>query len=390
MIVRAIRHALLLTAAAIRSIPERVGTSAVTVISIAAVMGVLVAMLALSEGLEKLVQTGITDKGAVVLSRGAQSALQSSLPKTILGSIADKPGIKRDAEGKPEVTGSVFMFINAVNRQNQRGTVSLYSVTPEWRKINPELHIIQGRYFRPGLHELIVSDLIRARFKHFDVGDDVRVRGSPWKIVGAYRSTATAVSDSVIGDADTVLAAFPESTFNAVNVILESANEFAAFKNAVTSDPTLMADVKTESEAAEDIIKPVRQLLNFVSYFLGGLMALGAACGALASLYASVDARKVEIATLRALGFRPAPVIFSVLAEGMLLALPAALIGAGIDWYLFNKHVVVAAQITFPMAVTPHLVVIALCWALSIALIGGILPSIRAARLPVVVALRAS
>lgn len=387
---RTIRHALLLTFAAIRSIPERLGTSAVTVISIAAVMGVLVALLSLSEGLEKLVQTGITADDAVVLSRGAQSALQSSLPKTILASIADKPGIRRDAEGKAEVTGTVFMFINAVNRQNQRGTVSLYSVTPEWRKVNPGLQIIEGRFFRPGLHELIVSDLIRKRFRHFEVGDEVRVRGFPWKIVGAYHSSATALSDSVIGDADTVLAAFPESTFSAVNVVLQSPSAFRAFKNAVTSDPTLMADVKTQSEAAEDIIKPVRQLLDFISYFLGGLMALGAACGALASLYASVDARKIEIATLRALGFRPAPVIASVLAEGMLLAIPAALIGAAVDWYLFNRHIVVASGITFPMAVTPHLVVIALCWALSIAAIGGILPSIRAARLPVAIALRAS
>jgi len=386
----AIRHIWLLTVSAIRSIPARLGTSAVTVISIATVMGVLVAMLALSEGLEKLVQTGITDEGAVVVSRGAQSALQSSLPKTILGSIADKPGIKRDTDGKPEVSGNVFMFINAVNRQNQRGTVSLYSVTPEWRTINPELHILEGRYFRPGLHELIVSDLIRTRFRHFDVGDDVKVRGTPWRIVGAYHSSATALSDSVIGDADTVLSAFPGSTLNAVDVVLKSPGAFATFKAAVMSDPTLMVDVKTQAEAAEDIIKPVRRLLDFISYFLGGLMALGAACGALASLYASVDARKVEIATLRALGFRSAPVIISVLTEGMLLAVPAALIGAGIDWYLFNKHIVVANGITFPMAVTPHLVLIALCWALSIALIGGILPSIRAGRLPVAAAIRAS
>ena len=108
------------------------------------------------------------------------------------------------------------------------------------------------------------------------------------------------------------------------------------------------------------------------------------------NLYASVDARKVEIATLRAIGFRGMPVIVSVLAEGVLLALPAALLGAAIDWYLFNGHVVVATQITFPMAVTPRLVLIALCWAVSIALIGGILPSIRAARVPVATAIRAA
>jgi len=386
----AIRNLWLLTASAIRSIPDRVGTSAVTVINIAAVMGVLVAMLALSEGLETFVQAGVDPNEVVVLSRGAQSALDSSFPKTILGSVADKPGIKRDADGKPEVTATVFMFINAVNVQNQRGTVSLFSVTPEWVTINPQLHIVEGRYFKQGLHALIVSDLVRQRFRHFNVGDEVRVRGTPWKIVGAYHSTATALEDSVIGDADTVLSAFPQSTFNVVDVVLQSPRMFTIFKEAVTSDPTLMAQVKTEAEDNEDIIKSRRQLLDFVSYFLGGLMALGAACGALASLYAAVDARKVEIATLRAIGFSASPVVISVLAEGLLLAIPAALLGAAVDWYLFNRHLVVVQAITFPMAVTPHLVVVALCWALSIALIGGILPSIRAARVPLAAALRAS
>ena len=294
---RTIRQASLLTVASVRSIPARLGTSLITVISIATVMGVLIAMLALSEGLETFVKADIDANGVTVLSRGAQSALDSSLPKNILGSIVTKPGIKRDTNGRPEATGTLFMFLNAVNRQNQRGTVSLFSVSPEWVTMNPEVHIVEGRFFRAGLHELIVSDLIRERFRHFDVGEEVRVRGTPWKIVGAYHSTATALEDSVIGDADTVLATFPQATFNAVNVNLESPGAFPTFKNAVVSDPTLKADVKTQAEAAEDIIKSRRKLLDFISFFLGGLMGLGATCGALASLYASVDARKVEIAT---------------------------------------------------------------------------------------------
>jgi len=383
-----LRHVWLLTVAAIRSIPERLGTSAVTVISITTVMGVLVAMLALGQGLERLVLTGVRDDNAVVLSSGAPSALQSSLPKTILDSISDKPGIKRDADGKPLAAASVFMFIDAVNRHNQRGVVSLYSATPQWRKITP-VHILEGRFFQPGLHELIVSDLMRKRFRHLDLGEEVRVRGTPWRIVGVYTSSTTALNDAVIGDADTVLAAFPNSTFNEADVLLDSPSAFSTFKRSVTSDPALKADVKTQAEAAADIIKPEQRLLDFISYFLGGLMALGAACGALASLYATVDAREVEIATLRAIGFGAVPVVVSVLVEGLLLAIPAALIGAGIDWYLFNQHIVVAGGITFPMAVTPHLVVVALCWALSIAIIGGILPSIRAARLPVATAIRA-
>ncbi len=386
----AIRHVWLLTVSAIGSIPERVGTSAVTVISIATVMGVLVAMLALGQGLDVLVHSDVRPDQAVVVSRGAESLLQSALPKTILAGIADKPYIKHDAQGRPEIFGAVFMFINAVNRHNQRGVVSLYGVTPLFQEINSGIRVIEGRWFQPGLHELIVSDLMRQRFRHLDVGEEVKVRGTPWKIVGSYESSQRALEDSVIGDADTLLSAFPQSTFNGVNVILQSPGAFGAFKNVVTSDPTLMADVKTQAESNEAILKSRRQLFDFISYFLGGLMALGAACGALASLYASVDARKVEIATLRAIGFGGVPVVVSVLAEGMLLAIPAALLGAAIDWYLFNGHVVVAAQITFPMAVTPRLLVIALCWALSIAIIGGVLPSIRAARVPVAAAIRAA
>ncbi len=386
---RAIRPVLLLIDTAIRSIPDRLGTSLVTVISIATVMGVLVAMLALGQGLEDFVQAGVRADQAVVVSSGAQSALDSSLPRPDLGKILDKPGIKRDAAGKPLASGAVFMFFNAVNRRNQRGTVSLYSVTPEWRTMTPEVHIIEGRYFRPGLHELVVSDLIRRRFRQLDVGDDVRVRGTDWRIVGVYQSASTALDDSVIGDADTMLAAFPHATFNAINVVLQSPAAFATFKQAVTGDPTLAADVKTQAETNEAIIKSRRNLLDFISYFIGGLMGLGAACGALASLYAAVDARAVEIATLRAIGFSALAVVVSVLAEGMLLAVPAALLGAGIDWSLFNGHVVVAQQITFPMAVTAHLVLVSLCWALGIALIGGILPSIRAARMPVATAIQA-
>jgi putative ABC transport system permease protein len=387
---QAVRHVWLLTVSAVASIPQRLGTSAVTVISIATVMGVLVAMLALGQGLEVLVHSDVRDDQAVVVSKGADSPLQSSLPKTILAGIADKPYIKRDSQGRPEIFGAVFNFFNEVNRNNQRGTVSLYGITPLFPEINPGINIIEGRWFRAGLHELIVSNLMRQRFRGLEVGDEVKVRGTPWKIVGAYDSSQRALENSVIGDADTLLAAFPQSTFNAVNVILQSPSAFAAFKNAVTGDPTLMADVKTQADSNEAILKSRRQLLDFISYFLGGLMALGAACGALASLYASVDARKVEIATLRAIGFRGMPVVVSVLAEGVLLAIPAALLGAAIVWYLFNGHVVVAQQITFPMAVTPRLVLIALGWALSIAIIGGILPSIRAARVPVATAIRAA
>lgn len=387
---RLIRQVVLLSAVAVRSIPSRLGTSLVTVISITTVMGVLVAMLALGQGLARLVDAGVPPDQAVVIANGAQSALQSALPRTVLNRIGDEPGIRRDAQGRPIVAGEVFMFIDGVTRKNQRGTVSLYSTTREWREVFPGLHLIAGHFFRPGLHELIVSDLIRKRFRHLNLGDEVRVHGSDWKIVGVFRSKITAFDDSLVADADTMLSAFPGVPLNAVSVLLNSRSAFPVFKHAVTSDPTLSVNVKRAAQADEDIVKPERRILDFVSYFIGALMGLGAACGALASLYATVDSRKVEIATLRAIGFSTVPAVASVLAEGMLLAVPAALLGAGIDWYLFNGHVVAALAITFPMDISAHLVVVSIVWAIGIALVGGILPSIRAAQLPVAAALRAS
>lgn len=386
----AITHALALSAAAIRGIPERLGTSLVTVISITTVMGVLVTMLALGEGVEFLSQNGVRKDRAAVVSNGSQSALVSSLPRTTLASIENKPGIKRDADGKPLATGVVLMIIDAVTTRNQRSAIGLWAASSQWTKIYPEIRIVQGRLFEPGLHELIVSERVRDRLKHVDVGDTVPVRGDPWKIVGVYHSTSSFFDNSVIADVNTVLAAFPQSMYSTVNVILDSTAGFDTLKKAMAADPTLSADLKTETEANEAITKGLRNVLDFVSYFIGSLMGLGAVCGALSSLYAAVEMRTREIATLRAIGFTSGPVVVSVLAEGMMLAVPAALLGAGVAWYLFNGHVVIANGLTFPMTVTPHLVWVSLFWALSIALIGGILPSVRAARMSVVNAMRAT
>jgi len=385
---RGIRNALALTLAAISSIPQRLGASLVTVISITTVMAVLVSMLALGQGVEYIAQSNVRADRVSVVASGSQSAMVSSLPRSVLGSLLDKPGIKRDAEGKPIAAGVFITLFEGVTRQNLRDAVCLFASGPQWRKIWPEVEVVQGRYFQPGLRELIASERIRARFKGFEIGDEIRVQGTNWKVVGIYRSKSRFFDNCVASDADTVLAAFPQSTFTSINVLLESPAAFGTLKKAITSDPMLSADLKTEAESNEAVITGMRGVLDFVSYFIGGLMALGATCGALASLYAAVDARRVEIATLRALGFGAVPVVISVLAEGLLLAVPAALLGAGIAWYLFNGQLVVAGSVSFPMTVTAQLVLVSIGWSLAIALVGGFLPSIKAASLPVATALR--
>jgi putative ABC transport system permease protein len=387
---RGFRQALALTTTALRSIPQRLGASLVTVIGVTTVMAVLVTMLALGEGLERLAQTGSRPDRATVIAAGSQSSLTSTVSRSTLDKVVDKPGVRHDAQGKPLVTGVVLMIIDGVTKTNQRGGIGFFAAGPQWPQIWPDVQVVEGRYFQPGLYELLVSQRIRNRFKGMGLGDTVKARGTAWKIVGVYKDTGGFFDNSLVADADTVIAAFPHTTYSMLSVILNSPADFQTFKNAVTSDPTLSADVQTDDEANEAVIKGLRGVLDFISYFIASLMGLGAACGALSSLYTAVDSRTREIATLRAIGFGSASVVTSVLAEGMILAIPAALVGAGIAWFLFNGNVVVANGLTFHMTVTPHLVVVSLWWAIGIAAIGGLLPAIKAAALPVATALRAS
>ncbi|HEY6453775.1 MAG TPA: ABC transporter permease [Steroidobacteraceae bacterium] len=383
-----LRHFFALTSTGLRSVPQRLGAALVTVISISAVIGVLVAMLALGQGLESFAQKGVSDEEVIVIANSATSAMNSSLTVADVAKIIEKPGIRHDAQGRPEASGSVTQIVDGITRKNQHGSIGLFAANEPWHEIWPEVRLLSGRFFQPGLHELLVSDVIRKRFKNVELGDEVKVNGSPWKIVGVFAGNGGFFDDALVGDANTLLNALPQASYSSVAAILQTPADFSVLSKAVSSDPTLKAKVLTSSEANEAVIKSLRNVLDFVSYFIGSLMGLGAVCGALSSLYAAVAARKVEIATLRAIGFGAGPVVGSVLAEGLILAIPPALIGAAASWLLFNGDVVDAGGLTFQMTVTPHLLAVSIFWALGIAMIGGFLPAMRAARMPVAVALR--
>jgi len=250
--------------------------------------------------------------------------------------------------------------------------------------------VVEGRMYRQAVHEAIVSDPIRKMYRNMDIGQRLTLRGTEWTIVGIFAGNDS-VGDSVLrADAETVMSAFSRNTFQQSAVVLESEAAIPAFKEYLANNPTLNVDVKTIAQSFADTFGVLNRLLDFVAYFVGTVMASGAVFGALNSLYASVDSRRREIATLRAIGFGAKPVVIAVLVEGMLLALPGAFLGAAIAWLLFNGNVVSTAGLIFKLKVTPHLLVVSILWALAIGLIGGSLPALRAARLSVAAALRAA
>jgi putative ABC transport system permease protein len=381
---------MLLTDTGVRGISQRRGSSLVTVIGVTAVVGVLVSLLAIREGAAIFSGTNARPDIVDVISRGATSTPQSVITRDTLAVIENAPGIKRAPDGKPYVVATTFVSVDVFKKNGHRGTVFLVGFTPGSALVQSNVKIIAGRQYRPALHEVTVSDPIRKMYRNMNIGDHLVLLGTEWTIVGVFAGNDS-IGDSVLrADADTVMSAFSRTAFQSAQVQLESPAALRQFRDALTSNPAVAVEVRTLAQSLKDNFGQLNTLLDFVAYFVGTVMASGAIFGALNSLYASVDSRRREIATLRAIGFNSIPIIASVLLEGMVLALPGAFIGALIAWVLFNGNVVDVAGLIFKLTVTPHLLLVAVSWALAIGLIGATLPAVRAGRRPVATALRAT
>lgn len=385
------KQTMALTTTGLRGISERRGSSLVTVIGVTTAVGVLVSLLAIREGANIFSGAGTTRTDTVVvISRGATTTAQSVLTRDTLSVINDAPGVKHSPDGRPYVVATTLVSVDVMKKNGKRGNVYLVGFSPGVDLVQSNVKISEGRNFRKGLHEVTVSEPIRKMYKNMNIGDRLTLQGVDWTIVGVFAGNDS-IGDSVLrGDADTVMSAFNRNTYQSANVQLDSASLLPTFKSALTSNPAVAVDVRTLAESMNDNFGQLNSLLDFVAYFVGTVMASGAVFGALNSLYASVDSRRREIATLRAIGFNGGPIVLSVLLEGMVLALPGAFIGALVAWVLFNGNVVDVAGLIFKLTVTPHLLEVSILWALAIGLIGGSLPALRAARQPVATALRAS
>jgi len=377
----------LLTLSGLHSLTERSGVALVTSISVAAVVGVLISLLAIREG-TSIFRPARADE-AIVLSRGAGNVSQSAIGREAFAVIAEAPGVKKNPDGSPQAYASIVVSVDALRRDGKRGSVNLAGYTDGWRQVEGNGRVIAGRFFRPAVRELMVSESVRKMFRGFDVGERIALRGVQWTIVGVFDSGDSSADGFLQADAATVMSAFGRNSFSQVNVRLNSPSAFGIFAESLARNPTLAVDVRTAAEHFERSFGNMRRLLTFVAWFIGGLMAAGATCGALNSLYASVESRQAEIATLRALGFNAVPVVASILIESLLLALPGAALGALIAWRLFDGNFVGSSGLLFQLSVTPYLVALGVACGLAIGVVGGLMPALSAARRPVAEGLRA-
>ena len=372
------------------SLPARLGLVLTIVIGVGCAVGVLVSMLAMGVGAQRQALGWVRADHAVVLSVGSLAPWQSSIPKDVAPLVGTLPGIRRNEVGKPIAVPEAQVFVQARDRvSGAKIGFPLIGEGPGIMEYSPALHITAGRMYRPGMSELIPNSLCVRKYADFAVGAKRTLRGGDWLIVGNFEIDKEPGSCVVFGDVEVIMSAFGRNTYNQVNARLQSPEAFTLLESAIQANPSMHLEVKHEAQIAAENTKQINGILNFISYFVGSIMAVAATLGAANSLYAVVDGRRRELATLRALGFGASPIIASMLTESILLAVPGALLGAGLAWLLFNGFAASPFGFTFRLAVTAPVVAIGVCWALVMGVVGGLLPSLRAARIPVTAALRA-
>jgi putative ABC transport system permease protein len=380
----------------IRSLPQRIGTSSVVVIGIAGVVAVLISVLAMSTGLVKALQNTGPDNRAIVVSTGANAELVSVLTNEETLAIGNSAGIKKGVDGRALASPEILMIVNLFKRDGSEAGAPLRGITQQGFAVHPEIEVVSGRGFRPGVAELLVGKSAQRLYRGLDIGSKVKLRGTAWTVVGIFQSGGSSHESELVADSQTLNSAYQRGNVSqSVLVMVDPSAGFNAFKDSITTNPQLQVDASTEKDFGTQESDQISSILSVVAYVVGGIMAVGAIFGALNTMYSAVSTRSREIATLRAIGFGPVSVVVSVFVEALLLGLVGGACGASIAWLLFNGHSVdtlgsgTGGQLAFDLAVTPGLIALGIVWACLIGVIGGLFPAIRAARLPVATALRA-
>jgi len=362
---------------------------------------VLVAMLAMATGFERtLASTGRHDR-VIVLRVGSIDELGSSMGVEQARLISDVPGVKRGADGAPVALPEVYVLTNISKKGDATKAPSnavVRGTSPAVLAVRPEAKIVEGRMFEPGKREVVVGRAAREEYADLEIGQTVEVRDGAWTIVGVFDSGGDVHESELWVDASALHDAVRVQYYSSVTAQLDDARPetFQAFKDRMTSDPRLRASPQREPEYYASRSEGLKAFITAIGYTVALIMAIGAVFGALNTMYSAVATRSVEIATLRAIGFGGGPVVASIMIEALLLSLVGAVIGAAVAYLVFNGFQVSGlnfqtfSQVAFQFAVTPELVVQGIVWSVVIGFFGGLFPAVRAARLPIVDALRAA
>jgi putative ABC transport system permease protein len=392
---RVLNQIIAVTLLNMRNLPQRVGSSVVAVVGVAAVVVVFAAVLSMSKGFERTMVSAGSEDTAIIMRSGSTSEMSSGLSNDQTLIIANAPGVLKDGD-TPVVSAELFVIADVKKKSNNvDANVPFRGVQASAFDVRRDVKISEGRMFETGKNEILVGRAAQTEFQGLDVGSAIRFGQTEWTVVGTFEAGGSVSESELWTDVRVLQGAYRRgNSFQTVRVKLESPESLEILEANLKDDPRIDPDVMSEREFYSTQARQLTQFIKIVGYPLTILMSIGAIFGALNSMYSSVTVRGKEIATLRALGFGPVPVLVSTIVESTLLALIGGLLGGALAFLVFNGFQVSTlngasfSQVVFDFAVTPDLLADGMRVALLIGVIGGFFPAIRAARLPVALALR--
>ncbi|HKV61243.1 MAG TPA: ABC transporter permease [Candidatus Acidoferrum sp.] len=379
-----------------RSVKARWSSAIVAVVGIAGTVGVFVAMLSLARGFKATLVSSGSEDNAIIMRAGATSEMTGGVTIDTVKIIQDKPGIARGADGSPLVTAEVVLVapIPLISTGTD-ANVEIRGVSKNVLEIRKNIRIVEGRMFTPGLNEIVVGKNANASYAGLTLGNTISLGSVNWKIVGIFDAGGSSFDSDVWGDAHLIGPAFnrPDIYFQSITVHLTSASALQQLKDAATADPRLNVDVTREIDYYSKQSNRLTKLITVLGGLVAGVMAIGAVFGALNTMYSAVAERGREIATMRALGFGGPSVVFSFVIEALLIAFVGGLVGCiavlplnGLTTGAMNLQTF--SHVAFAFRITTELLVRGIVFALVMGLVGGFLPAVRAASMPVASALR--
>jgi putative ABC transport system permease protein len=390
------RQVFSVTRFSLASLPQRKGSALTALVGIAGVVAVMVGVLSIAQGVVGTMRSTGGEDTVIVMRSGSDSEMTSGLGGEEARFITEAPGLALDGDDRPLASRELFVIIDVPMKSTGTGAnVPLRGVDQAAFAVRDGFEITAGRTFGEGVREAIVGIGANAQYQGLEVGDTISVGRESWQVVGHFKAGGGLPESEIWADARVVQDAYRRgNSFQSVHARLASPDSFNAYKDALTSDPRLNVMVQRESEYYAEQGELLNNLITGLGTTIAVIMALGAIFGALNTMYSAVAARNREIATLRALGFKSGPVVVSVLAESLLLALVGGLLGAGLAWLAFDGfrastiNFASFSAVTFAFDVNASLLIAGLVLAMVIGFFGGLFPAVRAARTPVAHALR--
>jgi putative ABC transport system permease protein len=379
----------------IRTIPQRLGSSAVAIVGIAGVVIVFVSVLSMAEGFFAALRSAGSPNRALVMRSGTDSEMTSILSGAEVEIIKQAPGLLRDNQ-RALASGELLVLIDLPKLSTgSEANVPLRGIEPETLKVRDEAKLVEGRMFRFGTNEVIAGRSASRHFAGLSLGSEVKTGQVGWTVVGFFETGGSVLETELWCDARVLQGVYRRgNSYQSVLARLTSPESFNTFKDWLTSNPQVNISVNPEIEYYTEQSTTITTLIRTIGFGIAALMGIGAVFGAVLTMYTAVATRTREIATLRALGFNTFSVLLSVLAESLGLAAVGGVLGGLLAYFAFNGFQASTmnwrtfSQVAFAFAVTPSLLVQGVAYALIMGLVGGLLPAVKAARLPISSALR--